>query len=68
MTSPSFLCSVCKKNKAVKKEYCKDCLKVVTIDMVHLIDKEVLEGTAEQQREAWNLYVQQYSELKERFV
>ena len=65
-----IFCTVCKKNKAVKESYCKDCLKVVTTDLMHLIDKDSqkLEGTVEQQKHTWNLYIQQYGDLKEQFI
>jgi predicted amidophosphoribosyltransferase len=63
-----FPCSVCNKKEIVQGSYCKDCLKAVTIDLMHVIDQEQLEGTEEQQKHAWNLYVEQYSDLKERFI
>lgn len=43
-------------------------MKAVTIDTMHIIDQESLEGTVEQQKQAWMVYVQQYGSLKEQFV
>ena len=61
------LCTVCKKNEAVHRLLCNDCLVVISRDMIDIRDKEPLEGTTEQQRYAQWTYDYDFGHLKDKF-
>ena len=61
------LCDVCKKNKAVHRLLCNDCLAVISRDMINIRDQEPLEGTPEQQKRAQDMYDYDYGYKKGKF-